>query len=242
MKNAIVTGASTGIGRATALKMAESGYHVFLIARSRDRLQETANLISQRGGTSSVIPTDLSSPDEINVLIQKILGQVDSVEAIINIAGIWHGKDDVYAGKDFQTFDQKVILDTYTVGFTTPTLLVHGLLPKMKAQSKIVNLSGTFENGGKGWLPYYASKRALEDLTVGLSQELEDKGIQVNAVSPSDTATESYSKFFPQYMEEAISPDKIAEKIVELCQQANKTTGKVIVMKQGMDPFEEFHY
>jgi NAD(P)-dependent dehydrogenase (short-subunit alcohol dehydrogenase family) len=111
----------------------------------------------------------------------------------------------------------------------------------MGAKSKIVNLSGTFENGGKGWLPYYASKRALEDLTIGLAQELEERSIQVNAVSPSDTATESYSKYFPQYMDEAISPEKIAEKIVELCQEENIITGKVIVMKSGTEPFEGFH-
>lgn len=242
MKNAIVTGASTGIGRATALKMADSGYHIFLIARSKDGLEETAKLITEQGGTSTVMPADLSMVDDVNALISSILSKVESVDAVINIAGIWHGQDEVFASKDFETFNQQVIVDTYTVGFTAPSLLIHGLLPKMGSKSKIVNLSGTFENGGKGWLPYYSSKRALEDLTLGLAQELEDKDIQVNAVSPSDTATESYAKFFPQYMEDAISPEKIAEKIAELCQPDNKTTGKVVVMKLGMEPFEGFHY
>ena len=100
------------------------------------------------------------------------------------------------------------------MGFTAPSLIIHGLLSKMGRKSKIVNLSGTFENGGKGWLPYYASKRALEDLTIGLSQELEDRDIQVNAVSPSDTATEAYAKYFPQYMDEAISPEKLWNKLL----------------------------
>lgn len=242
MKTAIVTGASTGIGKATAIKMAEARYHVILIARSEEKLQNTANEISKVGGHSTVLPTDLSKLDKVNIAIKSILEKTDSIDAIINIAGIWHGENEVYAGKDFQTFDQQVILDTYTVGFTAPTLLIHGLLPKMHAGSKIVNLSGTFENGGKGWTPYYASKRALEDLTVGLSQELLDKDIQVNAVSPSDTATEAYGKYFPQYMEEAISPEKIADQIVELCKDENKTTGKVIVMKLGTEPFEGFHF
>lgn len=177
-----------------------------------------------------------------SALIKTVSNTVGTIDAIINIAGIWHGKDEVFAGKDFQMFDQQIILDTYTVGFTAPSLLIHGLLPKMGPRSKIVNLSGTFENGSKGWLPYYASKRALEDLTVGLAQELADKDIQVNAVSPSDTATQSYAKFFPQYMEEAISPEKIAEKIVEICQPENSVSGKVIVMKLGIEPFESFHY
>lgn len=83
---------------------------------------------------------------------------------------------------------------------------------------------------------------ALEDLTIGLSQELEDRDIQVNAVSPSDTATEAYAKYFPQYMDEAISPEKIAEQIVKLCQEDSTITGKVFVMKQGKELFEGFHY
>lgn len=112
----------------------------------------------------------------------------------------------------------------------------------MGAGSKVINLSGTFENGGKGWLPYYVSKRALEDLTVGLAQELEDKNIQVNCISPSDTATTSYEKFFPEFMDEAIDPIKIAQKCVELSDPDNKTTGKVFVMKKDKSPLETFHY
>ncbi|MEN8253336.1 MAG: SDR family oxidoreductase [Patescibacteria group bacterium] len=242
MKNAIVTGASTGIGRATSIKMAEDGFHIFLIARSKDKLEETADLINEIGSKSTVLVTDLSNLDSINNLIGGILEKVDSVDAIVNIAGIWHGKDKVFADTAYQSFNQKTILDTHAVGFTAPSLLVHGLLPKMKSGSKIVNLSGTFQNGAKGWLPYFASKRALEDLTIGLSQELEDKNIQVNCVSPSDTATEEYEKYFPQYIDEAISPEKIADKIVELCQKDNKTTGKVFVMENGKEPFEGFHY
>jgi 3-oxoacyl-[acyl-carrier protein] reductase len=128
-------------------------------------------LIQEKGGASTVIPTDLSDLDQVNALIKSVQDQAESIDAIINIAGIWHDKDEVFAETDYQDFDQQVILDTYTVGFTVPSLLIHGLLPKMGPKSKIVNLSGTFENGGKGWLPYYASKRALEDFTVGLSQE-----------------------------------------------------------------------
>ena len=111
----------------------------------------------------------------------------------------------------------------------------------MKQKSKIINLSGTFENGSKGWLPYYVSKRGIEDLTIALSQELKEKSIQVNCISPSDTATEAYSKFFPEYIDEAIDPIEIAKKIVELCDENNTTTGKVIVMKKDTEPFEGFH-
>lgn len=242
MKNAIITGASTGIGKATAILFAKNNYKVFLIARSEEKLSAVADEIKVNGGIAEVVVTDLNNIDSINALISTITQKVDTVDVLINIAGIWHGKESVYANINFKDFDQKTIVETYTIGFTAPTLLVHGLLPKMIRGSKIVNLSGTFENGAKGWLPYYASKRAIEDLTIGLSQELLENGIQVNCVSPSDTATESYAKYFPQYMDEAVSPDIIAENILILCSENNDVTGKVIVIKKDIKPFEKFHH
>jgi NAD(P)-dependent dehydrogenase (short-subunit alcohol dehydrogenase family) len=97
--------------------------------------------------------------------------------------------------------------------------------------SSIINLSGTFENGGKGWLPYYVSKRAIEDLTIGLSQELADKGIKVNCVSPSDTATEEYKKFFPDDAKDAQSPEQVAKLFLDLTQK--DVTGKIFVIRKG---------
>ena len=110
----------------------------------------------------------------------------------------------------------------------------------MPKKSKIINISGTFESGAKGWLPYYVSKKAIEDLTIGLAQELECKDIQVNAISPSDCATFAYKKYFPQYINEAIAPEKIAQFVVDLCQK--DITGKVFVLKKDQEPFESFHY
>jgi len=107
---------------------------------------------------------------------------------------------------------------------------------------KIINLSGTFENGAKGWLPYFVSKRALEDLTIGLAEELKDKDIQVNAISPSDTATKAYKKYFPQYINEAIGPEEIAKCALYLCSpEADIVTGKVFVLKKGQEPREGYH-
>jgi NAD(P)-dependent dehydrogenase (short-subunit alcohol dehydrogenase family) len=241
MNTAVITGASTGIGKAVALEMARANYHVFLVARRKKALLEIQERIQEHGGTTTMCVADLSKTESVMTLIEDIKRQTNSIELIANIAGIWHGEQDVYAGKEYQTFDSQVILDTLSVGVIAPSILVHGLLPLMHAGSKIINLSGTFENGAKGWLPYYVSKRAIEDLTVGLSQELLEKDIQVNCISPSDTATESYAKFFPQYMEDAIDPTEIAKKFVELSRPEDKTTGKVIVMKKGNEPVEAFH-
>ncbi len=240
-KVAIVTGASTGIGRAVAIEFAREGAFVYLIARDKQRLEETMQQIKNFSSKSEIIAADLANLNSIKKLIASIKTKTNKIDIIANIAGVWHGENEVYANKDFEDFDQLTIVDTYMVGAVTPSLLVHGLLPLMKAKSKIINLLGTFESGAKGWLPYFVSKRAIEDLTLGLAQELEEKNIQVNCISPSDTATEAYAKYFPQYMEEAIEPELIAKYAVELCLADNTTTGEVFVIKKGQKIKKGFH-
>lgn len=242
-KFAVVTGASTGIGREIAITFAKEGAFVGLVARSKDRLKKTKNLLEKVGGRGEFFVADLSVIKSINKLISKIKTKTSRVDILVNVAGIWHGKDEVYANKKFENFSQKIILDTYSVGLTAPTLLSHALIPLMPKGSKILNISGTFENGAKGWIPYYVSKRAIEDLTIGLAEELKDKDIQVNCISPSDTATEAYKKFFPQYLKEAISPQEIAQYAVYLCSsEAKKVTGSVFVIKKGKRVFKSFHF
>ncbi len=249
MKNkfAVVTGSSTGIGQAIALELAKQGAFIVLVGRNEDKLLKTKNLIAQNGGQAEIFLSDFTKLDSLNALITLVKQRTEQVDILVNVAGIWHGKDEVYADKDFASFSQQVILDTYAVGLTAPTLLAHAFMPLMlkkeggRGGSKIINISGTFENGAKGWLPYYVSKRAIEDLTIGLSEELKDKNIQVNAISPSDTATEAYAKYFPQYMDEAIDPAEIAKQVALLCSNDSTVTGKVFVMKKDKAPYEGYH-
>lgn len=235
MKTAIITGASTGIGKAVAYKLSENGYRVLLVARSHKKLDQIMKDIEAKGGKAEYYTVDLSDEFNIKGFISEVTenckaDNYSGIDAILNIAGIWHSDEEVFAGKDFEKFDEKVITDTYSVGFTAPSLIIHGLLPYMNEGSHIINLSGTFENGGKGWIPYYASKKALEDLTYGLVDELNDKKIHVNGVSPSDTATEEYKKWFPEYAEDAVSPDKIAETFLDILN--SDKTGTVQVVKK----------
>ena len=227
----IVTGASTGIGRAVAVEFAKEGAFVALVGRTKNKLLKTKSLIGGIGGKSDVFIGDFTKIDSVKALIAAIKNQTDKIDVLVNVAGIWHGRDEVYAGKDFESFPEEVVLDTYSVGLMAPTLLAHAFIPLMPTGSSIINLSGTFESGGKGWLPYYVSKRAIEDLTIGLSQELKDKGIRVNCVSPSDTATEEYKRFFPGYAKGAQSPEEVAKLFVEISQK--DITGKVFVIKKG---------
>lgn len=242
-KFAVVTGASVGIGREISISLSKQGVFVALVARNESGLKETKKIIDKTGGKAKIYPTDLSQTDSINKLIKNIKEVTKSIDILVNVAGIWHGKNEAYAGKDFETFTQKIILDTFMVGAISPSLLTHAFVPLMQKYSKIINISGTFENGAKGWLPYFVSKRSIEDLTIGLSQELERKSICVNAVSPSDTATEPYKKFYPQYIKDAISPNEVAKFVIYLCsKEANNITGKVFVLKKERKTFEHFHF
>ena len=241
-KVAVVTGSSTGIGQAIALELAKEGAFVALAGRTQDKLLKTKSLITKNGGQSEVFLGDFTKLDSLEAHIALIKQRADKVDILVNVAGIWHGKDEVYAGKNFESFPKQVILDTYAVGLAAPTLLAHAFIPLMPKGGKILNISGTFESGAKGWLPYYVSKKGIEDLTIGLAEELKDKGIQVNAISPSDTATEAYKKYFPQYIGEAIDPKEIGKCAIYLCsEEANGITGKVFVLKKGKEPYEGYH-
>lgn len=240
-KFVIVTGASTGIGRATAVEFGKEGATVGLVARRIAELNKTKEMVEKAGGKAEIFQADLSNLTSTEELIKSIKAKTNKVDVLVNIAGIWHGKDEVYAGKDFESFDTKVITDTFNVGVVAPSLLAHGLIPLMPTGGFIINLSGTFENGAKGWLPYYVSKRAIEDLTIGLSQEVFDKGILVNCVSPSDVATEEYKKYFPEDAKNALAPEEVAKFIVKLCEWKITETGKVWVLKKGHEPVEKFH-
>lgn len=244
MKNkfAIVTGSSTGIGQAIALELAREGAFIALAGRTQDKLLKTKSLIVEMGGQAEVFLGDFTKLDSLEALVTLIKQRTDKVNILVNVAGVWHGKDEVYAGKDFESFPKQVILDTYAVGLTAPTLLAHTFIPLMPKGGKIINISGTFESGAKGWLPYFVSKKGIEDLTIGLAEELKDKDIQVNAISPSDTATEAYKKYFPQYIGEAIDPKEIGKYAVFLCsEEARGITGKVFVIKKGKEPYEGYH-
>ena len=231
MRNILVTGASTGIGRATAVAFASEKNKVYLTARNVEALKTTAKMVTQAGGEAVVIPADLNKFSDIKSLAEKI----DKIDIIANVAAVWHTSNKVLAGIDYQNFSQEEIASTMSVGITGPMLLIRHLLPKMTPGSKIVNLSGTFENGAKGWLPYYVSKKAIEEFTLGLSQELADRRIQVNCVSPSDTLTPSYQKFFPQYatLDQCITPEEVAQKVLDLCDPDSTLTGQIVVVKKS---------
>ena len=211
------------------MALERAGYKLILTARNK----------AEFGNFSA----DLSSRSSINRLVGNVKKSTKRLDVLVNVAGIWHGKNEVFAGKNLTDFSEKTVVDTLMVGTVAPTLLVYHLLALMPKRAHIINISGTFESGAKGWLPYFVSKRAVEDLTVGLAQDLAEKQIQVNGISPSDVATPAYKKFFPQYYQDGIDPAEIGQQVVKLVSKFDaKLSGKILVMKKGQKPFTAFHF
>ena len=234
-KTALVTAASTGIGRAIAVAIAENGGRVGLVARSIQGLKKTQDMIHNLGGQAEIFVTDLTHQEAIERLAKKVLDHWGGIDIIVNAAGVWHDDKIVYAGVPLAETPAKQINEVLDVGIRALFLLTRLLLHSMieKKRGKILQISGTFESGASGWLHYYVSKKAIEDFTIGLAEELRPHLIQVNAISPSDTYTEAYQRFFSDADEkECLKPKDIAKLAVFLLSEdADNITGAIITIR-----------
>ncbi|NET03982.1 MAG: SDR family oxidoreductase [Symploca sp. SIO2B6] len=180
---AVITGASQGIGRATAYLLARKGYNIVLAARQHDRLEAVAGKIQEQGGQALAIPTDVTDIQQVNILIEKALETYTQVDVLLNNAGICMTAPMAQTSLE----DWQKILNVNLWGYIYP---IHALLPHFleRRQGTIINV-GSF--GGKMPLPhmsaYCTSKYAVTGLTETLRLELEPKGIHVCGVHPSVT-------------------------------------------------------
>lgn len=176
----LITGASQGSGKATALLFAKKGYNVVLVARQLDRLEAVAQDVRLLGGSALAISTDVGDFQQVQNCIQKALEFSETIDVLVNNAGI------CLTGSIAQTTieDWHQLMNTNLFGYvhTIQAILPHFLERKT---GTIVNV-GSF--GGKMPLPemtaYCTSKYAVTGLTETLRLELANKGIQVCAVHP----------------------------------------------------------
>jgi 3-oxoacyl-[acyl-carrier protein] reductase len=233
-KTALVTAGSTGIGREIAKALAKQGARVALVARSQKGLIESQKIIHNEGGEAEIFPSDLRDLAQIKKLASGVIALWGNVDILVHAAGVWHNDKVVYAGLPLVDTPEEQIDEVLEVGIRAPMHLTRELLPSMinKKKGKIITISGTFASGGAGWLHYYVSKLALEHFTVGLSQELREHEIQVNCISPSDTATDALKRFFPDDAMTALDPVEIAKLAIFLASsESDHITGQCIVIK-----------
>ncbi|HEA20896.1 hypothetical protein LCGC14_1811570 [marine sediment metagenome] len=186
-KTVIITGASSGIGEATALKLSEAGAHVVLTARREDRLNELKEKITKKGGKALVVTGDVTNTSDWEKLVEKTLAEFDSIDALINNAGLMPLS---YVEK-FKTDEWMKMIDVNIKGVLNG---VAAVLPTMieNKRGHIINISSSAaHNYFPGGAVYCATKSAVKMFSEGLRQELAPEyGINVTSIEPGAVSTE----------------------------------------------------
>jgi NAD(P)-dependent dehydrogenase (short-subunit alcohol dehydrogenase family) len=180
-KTVLVTGASYGIGEATARKLAAAGATVLVVARSVERLEDLAAAINAGGGTAVVYPTDLSDETAVNALTKQITEQHGPLDIVVSNAGksLRRSLHHQYARPhDFQR--------TIDINYLGPIWLLLGVLPAMRENGSghIINVSsvGVRVVPGPQWGAYQASKGAFDRWLRSVAPELHSDGVDVTSV------------------------------------------------------------
>lgn len=182
---AIITGASSGIGKATAFAFADSGIAVALISRSADQLSAIAQTIHERGGEAKSYPLDLSQLDRVQTQIAAIASEFGPIDILINSAGMGYTQ----SLSQIPLSDWQRVLD---LNLTSVVQCVLGVLPGMRdrAQGTIINLTSiAAQQPFPEWGAYCVSKAGLAMFSKVLAAEEKAHGIRVMTIAPGSVNT-----------------------------------------------------
>ncbi len=205
-KTVLVTGASTGIGAATALEFGKSGASVAVnYNNSPDAAHEVVGKIQKAGGNAIAIKADVTKSREVNELFQKTVSEFgDRIDILVNNAG------SLLQRKTFAEMDEKLWDRCFELNTKSVYLVSQKVLPLMKKYNygRIINISSVAaRNGGSvGAGHYSAAKAAVSSFTKNMAKELADTGITVNGVAPGVITTPFHDQF---------TDNKLREKFLE---------------------------
>jgi 3-oxoacyl-[acyl-carrier protein] reductase len=237
---ALVTGASQGIGRATATTLAARGAMVALAARSKDNLEAVAEEIRSAGGTAEVFTLDISSEDSIKAAARDVLLKFHKIDILVNNAGIT--RDGLMLRMKRNDWDS--VLATNLTGTFLLTQVVAAAMLRAR-YGRIINVTSVVgQTGQAGQANYAASKAGLIGLTKSLARELASRNITVNAVAPgyietpmTDVLNEDQRHAMTQNipLARAGTPLDIAHAVAFLASSdADYITGHVLNVNGGM--------
>ncbi|WP_208288748.1 SDR family oxidoreductase [Halobacterium sp. R2-5] len=184
---AIVTGSSTGLGRAIAEKFADEGANVVTNSRSQDRAEDTAEAIREAGGNAVAAEADVSEKADVEALAQAAVDEFGSLDVMVNNAGTTVEKH-VF---DQTPEDWQRVLDVNLTGTFYGSQVAGEQMAEQGTGGQIINVSSMFGSVGvQGRAPYNATKGGIENLTRCLAVELAEYDVHVNALAPGYVKTD----------------------------------------------------
>ena len=237
---ALVTGASRGIGRAIAIRLAEEGCDVAVnYNTSKDAAEEVLMVIRGTGRRSVAVQADVASPEQVEAMVTTVEGELGPVDILVNNAGIHkHHKSWEMSVEDWD----RIIGVNLTGAYLTSRLLG----PRMaeRGWGRIVNISSIVADIGSDHEAHYtASKAGMHGLTKSLALELSPKGVTVNAVSPGWIRTDMTADVVEEEWDEALAeipmgrigePEEIASVVAYLSSpESSYVTGQVLHVNGG---------
>ncbi|MGH2755708.1 MAG: 3-oxoacyl-ACP reductase family protein [Actinomycetota bacterium] len=238
---ALVTGASRGIGRAVALRLAEGGLPVAVnYVRDLEAAKETVARIEQAGGEALPIQADITSSEEIDAMFDEVEEALGPVGVLVNNAGV---RNDALALRmDDDAFRSVVDIDLFGP-FACSRRALRSML--VRRAGTIVNISSVAGlTGSPGQCNYAAAKAGLIALTRSLAREVGGHGINVNAIAPGLVSTDLTSSLSRGRFDALVdatangrpgTPEEVADAVAYLCSDAaSYVNGTVLVIDGGM--------
>ncbi|MCX2739289.1 3-ketoacyl-ACP reductase [Pontibacter anaerobius] len=185
-KNALVTGAGKGIGKAIALALAAEGVNVALMARTTSQLEEVAEGVRAKGVKAAVVTADVTDMEAVNKAVEQARNEFGAIDILINNAGVG-------AFAKFLEMEPKKWENIIKVNLLGPYYVTRAVLPQMieRQTGDIINVSSTAgQKGAPVTSAYSASKFGLIGMTESLMQEVRKHNIRVTALTPSTVATD----------------------------------------------------
>jgi NAD(P)-dependent dehydrogenase (short-subunit alcohol dehydrogenase family) len=241
-KYVVITGASSGIGQVTALKVAQAGGIPVLVARGKDKLEDTRAAIEMRGGQAYVYPCDLSDLEAIDRLCEQISGDLPSVDFVVNNAGRSIRRSLRLSQDRFHDFER-----TMQLNYFGAIRLVMGLLPKMQQQRRghVVNVSSIgVQTNPPRFSAYVASKAALDAWSNVVASEVVGDGVTFTGIhmplvrTPMIAPTKLYDRF--PTISPAQAADLVIKAMVERPHEINTLLGNAGAVAHTMAPKTAF--
>jgi short-subunit dehydrogenase len=212
-KVVVITGASSGIGRDTAIQVGEAGAKVVLVARTREKLEEVAEIIREHGGEAYVHPADLTDVDDIERVGKEILEELGRVDVLVNNAGRSIRRSVKYQYDRFHDFER-----TMNLNYFGALRLILTFLPGMRERKSghIINISSySVQMNTPRFAAYAASKQALDQFSRCIASEIIDDKVNITTIhmplvrTAMIAPTGIYANF------PALTPEEAAQKICD---------------------------